>query len=74
MNLFRTTVIISALLATGCMDTVQNSLQRANTPRLELLEDDAIRIVLCGTNAPIPNPERTEACTAVFVGGEISED
>jgi ribonuclease Z len=71
MNLFRTVVIMSALLATGCMDTVQNVLQRRNAPRLELLEDDAIRIVLCGTNAPIPNPERAEACTAVFVGGEM---
>lgn len=32
-------------------------------------EDDALRIAVCGTSAPLPSPSRAKACVAVFAGG-----
>jgi ribonuclease Z len=71
MKLVIPMVLVSVALLTGCMDAVQGAMLRRNQPRDELLAPDAIRIVLCGTNAPLPNPDRAEACTAVFVAGEM---
>jgi ribonuclease Z len=71
MKLVLPTMLVCLLLLTGCMDAVQGIMQRRNQPRDELLAPDGIRIVLCGTNAPLPNPDRAEACTAVFVAGEM---
>jgi ribonuclease Z len=31
--------------------------------------DDALRVALCGTSAPLPSPSRAKACVAVFAGG-----
>lgn len=37
----------------------------------ELLADDALRVVLCGTGNPLPDRNRANACTAVFAGGNL---
>ena len=39
--------------------------------RNDLLEPDALRVVLCGTGNPLPDRNRAAACTAIFAGGNI---
>jgi ribonuclease Z len=39
--------------------------------RNDLLEPDALRVVLCGTGNPLADRNRAAACTAVFAGGNI---
>lgn len=36
-----------------------------------LLNDDALRVAVCGSSAPLPSPSRAKACVAVFAGGKI---
>lgn len=31
--------------------------------------DDALRVAVCGSSAPLPSPSRAKACVAVFAGG-----
>lgn len=37
----------------------------------DLLGDDALRVLLCGSSSPIPSRNRAEACVAVFAGGRF---
>ncbi len=37
----------------------------------ELFQDDALRVLLCGTSAPLPHPSRAKACVAVFAAGRF---
>jgi ribonuclease Z len=37
----------------------------------QLFADDALRVLLCGTSAPLPHPSRAKACVAVFAGGRF---
>jgi ribonuclease Z len=39
--------------------------------RNDLLTDDAMRVVLCGTGNPLADRNRAAACTAIFAGGNI---
>lgn len=39
--------------------------------RTELLEDDALRAVVCGSSSPMPDRNRAKACIAVIAGGKI---
>jgi ribonuclease Z len=39
--------------------------------RNDLLEPDALRVVLCGTGDPLPDRNRANSCTAIFAGGNI---
>jgi ribonuclease Z len=39
--------------------------------RNDLLESDALRVVLCGTGDPLPDRNRANSCTAIFAGGNI---
>jgi ribonuclease Z len=36
-----------------------------------LLKDDALRIAVCGSSAPLPSTRRAKACVAVMVGGKF---
>jgi len=36
-----------------------------------LFEDDALRVLLCGTASPLPHPTRAGPCAAVFAGGRF---
>jgi len=36
-----------------------------------LLADDAMRVLVCGTSAPLPSRNRAKACIAVFAGGKF---
>jgi len=35
------------------------------------LADDALRVAVCGSSAPLPSAERAKACVAVFAGGKF---
>jgi ribonuclease Z len=37
----------------------------------DLLREDALRVLLCGTSSPFPHPERAKSCTAVFAAGRF---
>jgi ribonuclease Z len=39
--------------------------------RTDLLADDSMRVVLCGTGNPLPDRDRADACTAIFAGGNF---
>lgn len=36
-----------------------------------IMKDDALRIAMCGTSAPLPSARRAKACVAVIAGGKI---
>jgi ribonuclease Z len=36
-----------------------------------LLAEDALRVAICGSSAPLPSEARAKACAAVFAGGKI---
>jgi ribonuclease Z len=36
-----------------------------------LFTEDALRVVLCGSSAPLPHPTRAKACVAVFAAGRF---
>jgi ribonuclease Z len=38
--------------------------------RTDLFADDALRVVLCGTGSPLPDPTRAKSCTMVIAGGK----
>lgn len=35
------------------------------------LQDDALRVAVCGSSAPLPSASRAKACVAVFAGGRF---
>jgi ribonuclease Z len=43
--------------------------QRASTVNRAVLADDALRIAICGSSAPLPSAKRAKTCVAVFAGG-----
>ncbi|WP_296599096.1 MBL fold metallo-hydrolase [Phenylobacterium sp.] len=50
------------------LQAAQHNIRRDNTA---LLGDDALRVALCGTSAPLPSPTRAKACVAVMAGGKM---
>jgi|KBSSwiStaDraftv2_1062776.scaffolds.fasta_scaffold602646_1 ribonuclease Z len=59
------------------MPSVEDALIRRVAARLvtatgdALFEPDALRVLLCGTSAPLPHETRAKACTAVFAAGRL---
>lgn len=47
---------------------VRTQVQRTNKA---LLGDDALRVAICGSSAPLPSPDRAKACVAVMAGGKV---
>lgn len=45
--------------------------QKAATINRAPLEDDALRVAVCGSSAPLPSEQRAKACVAVFAGGRF---
>jgi ribonuclease Z len=39
--------------------------------RDRLMTDDALRVVICGSGSPLPDPNAAESCVAVIAGGRI---
>src|SRR5262245_55826694 len=36
----------------------------------ELFDNHALRVILCGTSSPLPDPDRAKSCVAVVAGGK----
>jgi ribonuclease Z len=47
------------------------SLERAGNTNVAPMADDALRVAVCGSSAPLPSPDRAKACVAVFAGGKF---
>ncbi len=45
--------------------------QRMSSPRDDLFVDDALRVTLCGSAAPMPIKDRAAACVMVIAGGKF---
>jgi ribonuclease Z len=45
--------------------------KRAATVNAAPLADDALRVAICGSSAPLPSRDRAKACVAVFAGGKF---
>jgi ribonuclease Z len=45
--------------------------QVAGTTNAAPLADDALRVAVCGSSAPLPSERRAKACAAVFAGGKF---
>lgn len=65
---------LSAALANPTVQ--QNIFERAVAQRMgqdnsALLADDALRVAVCGTSAPLPSKTRAKACVAVIAGGKF---
>jgi ribonuclease Z len=45
--------------------------QATSQDRSDLLADDALRVAICGSSAPLPSASRAKACVAVFAGGSF---
>jgi ribonuclease Z len=45
--------------------------KRAATINAAPLADDALRVAICGSSAPLPSRDRAKACVAVFAGGKF---
>jgi ribonuclease Z len=45
--------------------------QRSATINVSPLGDDAMRVAICGSSAPLPSEHRAKACVAVFAGGKF---
>jgi hypothetical protein len=45
--------------------------RRTSTVNTAPLEQDALRVAVCGSSAPLPSPSRAKSCVAVFVGGRF---
>ena len=44
---------------------------QASTINAAPLDDDAMRIAICGSSAPLPSERRAKACAVVFAGGKF---
>lgn len=79
----RTLVIIGVLLVAGLLAGAAFSpgfeqavfthvaRERLSHDNTALLKDDALRVAVCGTSAPLPSKARAKACVAVIAGGKI---
>jgi ribonuclease Z len=47
---------------------VRNMVAQSNTAPFK---DDALRVAVCGSSAPLPSKARAKACIAVFAGGKV---
>ena len=45
--------------------------QRAGVVNRAPLADDALRVAMCGSSAPLPSAQRAKTCVAVFAGGRF---
>ncbi len=73
-------VVISVLAVVGLQfSVVQDNLVRTGAKRYfakraandKWFTDDALRVVVCGSSAPLPHPDRAKACLAVIAGGKF---
>ncbi|MDX9998410.1 MAG: MBL fold metallo-hydrolase [Phenylobacterium sp.] len=73
-------VLAALLLGIGVIASLPGVQQRAfetaaraqiSRDNTALMADDALRVAVCGSSAPLPSPDRAKACVAVIAGGKI---
>lgn len=64
MALFSSPRVLQALYDRGARAV-------ATTVNNAPLADDALRVAVCGSSAPLPSADRAKACVAVFAGGKF---
>jgi ribonuclease Z len=62
-------VMFSPTIAQALFDRAART--RAATTNIAPLADDALRVAVCGSSAPLPSADRAKACVAVFAGGKF---
>lgn len=67
-------VVVVAVLMNA--NVQQSLLERFATQQIArtnagLLKDDALRVAVCGSSAPLPSARRAKACVAVMAGGKF---
>lgn len=63
------TLLQSARVQHGIFDRAARKM--AATVNAAPLADDALRVAVCGSSAPLPSAKRAKACVAVFAGGKF---
>src|SRR5262245_9256326 len=63
----------AALLRSGVQQQIFDHAAQDMTARVNAapLADDAMRVAVCGSSAPLPSSDRAKACVAVFAGGKF---
>ena len=63
----------AALFNPGVQQTIfdRGAQQVSGTTNTAPLADDALRVAVCGSSAPLPSEHRAKACAAVFAGGKF---
>ena len=70
-------VIATTGVAAGLSPSIQQTLfdaaarERTSSVNLAPLADDALRVAICGSSAPLPSAKRAKACVAVFAAGKF---
>lgn len=58
--------------STSAQDAIFRRVVTASaSPYNAVLDEDALHVVLCGTGSPMPDPDRAQACAAVYAGGKL---
>jgi ribonuclease Z len=67
------TIGTAALFTPGVQQAVFDRGAQAQTAAINAapLADDAMRIAICGSSAPLPSDRRAKACAVVFAGGKF---
>jgi ribonuclease Z len=67
------TVGTAALLTPGVQKAIfdRGAQAQAATINAAPLADDAMRVAICGSSAPLPSEHRAKACAVVFAGGKF---
>ncbi len=65
--------LLAVLYVPGVAQSVYDRGARAKTAAANRapLADDALRVAICGSSAPLPSAARAKACVAVFAGGKF---
>src|SRR5690348_14950205 len=63
----------AALFTPGVQKAIFDRGARAQAATINAapLADDAMRIAICGSSAPLPSAHRAKACAVVFAGGRF---
>jgi ribonuclease Z len=64
---------VAAALSPAVQQTIFDSAARERTANVNAapLADDALRVAVCGSSAPLASPNRAKPCIAVFAGGKF---
>jgi len=66
-------IVLAVCLLVGCSSIRDRAIEREirNSVDDSYFGDDKLHIILCGTGSPIPDPDRSQACVAIIVNGQI---